>query len=173
MRSTKPELRRQLRQTRLSLSDGERVLKSREIVERLKQLMDWSAAKTLHYFEPIHGLLEVDISDFITSLEDKYPDLKMSTPRLIGGTWELVSVRGNPAPDLFDVVIVPMLGFDPESLHRIGYGGGYYDKFLATQTQAKKIGVCFESGKTTSLPAEPHDVPMDTILTETACYKGR
>jgi 5-formyltetrahydrofolate cyclo-ligase len=173
MRPTKSELRRQLRQTRLSMSDGERVLKSREIVKKLADVTDWSAVKALNYFEPIHGLLEVDIRDFITGLEDKYLDLKMSTPRLIGGTWELVTVRGNPAPDSFDIIIVPMLGFDPESLHRIGYGGGYYDKFLATQTQTQKIGVCFESGNVDQIPAEAYDIQMDRIVTESTIYNLR
>ncbi len=166
----KTQLRQQLRQARLSLSDGERVLKSRAIVECLAGLTDWSAVKALNYFEPMHNLLEVDIRDFITGLEDNYPDMKLSMPKLIGGKWEVVSVRGGRPPGRFDVIIVPMLGFDPASLHRIGYGGGYYDKFLADQPQARKIGVCFESGKLADLPADAHDVALDSIVTELAVY---
>jgi len=170
MQSIKTELRRQLRQTRLGMGDGERVLKSREIIKRLRTLIDWSAVSSLHYFEPIHELLEVDILDFITELEDKYPDTRMCTSRLIGDTWELISVRDTSVPDSFDVIIVPMLGFDSESLHRIGYGGGYYDKFLATQPQSKKIGVCFENGNIVDLPASANDAPLDIIITEKTSY---
>ena len=165
----KAKLREALRQTRLTMSDAERTLKSREIVERLINVIDWSSVKTLHYFEPIKNLVEVDISSFITDLEDNYPDIKLFTPRLIGKIWELIAVRGGETPTEFDVVIVPMLGFD-EKLNRIGYGGGYYDKFLATQPNAKKIGVCYESGKADSIPTEPHDVPLSTIVTEQRTY---
>ena len=63
-----------------------------------------------------------------------------------------------------------MLGFDPKTLHRIGYGGGYYDQFLATQPQAQKIGVCFDHGKTENIPTEPHDIPLDVIVTEENIY---
>lgn len=170
MKPTKAELRQNLRQIRLSLSDGERRAWSQAIVEQLGGLIDWPAVKTLNYFEPMHNLLEVDIRDFITGLEDNYPDMRLSMPKLIGGTWELVSVRGAPAPDSFDVIIVPMLGFDPVSRHRIGYGGGYYDKFLAAQPQAKKIGVCFESGKLADLPATDHDIALDIVVTELSVY---
>jgi 5,10-methenyltetrahydrofolate synthetase len=66
---------------------------------------------------------------------------------------------------------VPLLGFDTKTLHRIGYGGGYYDRFLATQSQSLKIGICFEQGKLAELPADRHDIPLDTVITETAVYK--
>ena len=65
-----------------------------------------------------------------------------------------------------------MLGFNSKALHRIGYGGGYYDKFLATQPQAQKIGVCFEQGKLAQIPAELHDIPLDVIITENHIYRS-
>jgi 5-formyltetrahydrofolate cyclo-ligase len=170
MASTKAELRTSLKQARLGLSDGARTLKSREIVKRLQQAADWSNVKTLHYFEPLRELLEPDIRDFITGLEDKYPDLQLFIPRLIGDTWQLVSVRGGGPPDTFDVVIVPMLGFDSKTLHRIGYGGGYYDKFLATQPRTRKIGVCYEAGKIKNIPTEPYDIALDMIVSENHTY---
>jgi len=64
-----------------------------------------------------------------------------------------------------------MLGFD-KTLNRIGYGGGYYDKFLANQPDAQKIGVCFEQGKVEHIPAEPHDIPLDIIITEEKVYSS-
>jgi 5-formyltetrahydrofolate cyclo-ligase len=76
----------------------------------------------------------------------------------------------DPVP-AFDVIIVPMLGFDA-SLQRIGWGGGYYDKFLAAQPQAIKIGVCYSIGEVEHIPAEPHDVPLDMIVTERHTHKS-
>jgi 5-formyltetrahydrofolate cyclo-ligase len=167
MNQEKAQLRTRLKQKRLQMTEAERTLKSREIVERLKEVNDWSAVKNLHYYEPIAGLMEVYINGFVTWLEDTYPHTNLFTPRLIGKQWDLISVRGAPTPDKFDAVIVPMLGFD-EKLNRIGYGGGYYDRFLATQPQAAKIGVCFESARIEKIPIEPHDIPLDVIVTEKA-----
>ena len=167
---SKVELRHRLKQIRLGLSDGERTLKSRAIVRQLKKVINWSDAKTIHYFEPIRQLVEADISDLVTYLEDNYPKIQLFTPRLIDGVWQMVSIKDKTAPKNFDVILVPMLGFEPKTLHRIGYGGGYYDKFLATQPKARKIGVCFEAGKTAHLPTESHDIPLDTVVTEQKVY---
>ncbi len=166
----KAELRKSLKQKRLEMGDAEHTLNSREITRRLKEQVDWSGVKTVHYFEPIGELLEVDISGLVTDLEDNFSNVQLFAPRLIGKEWQMISLKPTVPPEQFDVIIVPMLGFDPKTLHRIGYGGGYYDKFLATQPGAQKIGVCFEDGKTEHIPAEPHDVPLDTVVTEKKVY---
>ena len=151
---TKANLRQQLKQARLRMNSTDRAAHSQAIIKQLKNSIDWSTIKSLHYFEPIHDQMEPDISPFIAELKSEYPQLEM-----------VAAHSKTPPTDKFDVIIVPMLGFDPKTLHRIGYGGGYYDKFLAVQPQARKIGVCFELGKT-DLPSEPHDVPLDLIVTE-------
>lgn len=167
----KAELRNQLKKARLELSDAERISKSRAIVNKLTKASDWNEVKTLHYFEPIDELLEPDTREFTNFIEDNYPNIKLFTPRKVEGEWELIAAKGGEIPKDFDVVIVPMLGFDPKTLHRIGYGGGYYDKFLAAQPKAKKIGVCFELGQTKDLPIETHDIPVDLIVTEKQVLK--
>lgn len=63
------------------------------------------------------------------------------------------------------MIIVPMLGFDG-ALHRLGYGGGYYDRLLARQATARKIGLCYDLGRLEQLPVEPHDQPLDAVITE-------
>lgn len=167
---TKAKLRAQLKQARLGLSDAECTLKSRAINKRLKKLVDWPAVSAVHYFEPLRQLMEVDLSDLITYLEDNHSGIQLAAPHLINGAWQMVSAKSKKPPKSFDIILVPMLGFDPETLHRIGYGGGYYDKFLATQPKARKIGVCYEAGKTAGIPVEPHDVPLDTVVTEKNTY---
>lgn len=164
----KANLRQQLKDQRLRLTDAERTVKSREIVARLKALTDWSKVHTVHCFEPFKGLMEPDISDFMTYLEDL--GVEVFVPRKIEGEWEMISTQQEGAPDQFDAIIVPMLGFD-ESLHRIGYGGGYYDRFLTTQSSAQKIGVCFDMGRLDALPADDHDIPLDKIVTELGIQK--
>lgn len=158
-------MRKRLRFIRLEMTVAEHTIASKAIVGRLKSEFDWSKVRSLHYFEPIPELMEVDISDLITWLEGNYQDIQLVTPRLIAGEWEMISIKDQVAPRIFDVIIVPMLGFD-SSLHRIGYGGGYYDKFLAGQVGAKTIGVCFESGRVEKIPTEPHDIALNMIVTE-------
>jgi 5-formyltetrahydrofolate cyclo-ligase len=63
-----------------------------------------------------------------------------------------------------DVVIVPGIAFDLK-LNRIGFGGGYYDRFLEG-TGAYKIGLCFDYQIIETIEPESHDVPMDLIVTE-------
>lgn len=161
---TKLELRTLLKTKRLALSLVERTSKSDLIVGRLNDALDWSDVNTVHIYEPLLELGEVDVSKFSRGK-------KIYTSRKIGGVWQVVALSGDESvPEQFDVIIVPMLGFD-ESLHRIGYGGGFYDKFLASQPQAKKIGVCFETGHVDKLPFETHDVCLNLIITESRIYK--
>lgn len=167
MMISKNELRTRLKQSRASLSSKECEASSATIVSRLKKAIDWLSVTEVHCYEPISHLKEVDISSFILTLQSEQSNLKIYTSRKINDVWQIVSWNGNsPAPERkFDAIIVPMLGFDT-NLHRIGYGGGYYDRFLATQLQAKKLGVCFEAGKIDQIPTEPYDVPLDLIITE-------
>ena len=72
-------------------------------------------------------------------------------------------------PDRIDLVIVPMLGFD-ERGYRIGYGGGYYDRYLSKVGDAFKLGVCFQQGGVSLLPTDKTDIKMDAIFTEEEEY---
>lgn len=166
----KKELRAHLKELRLKLPETERQTFSQQICRQLEAL-DWSEVHSLHCFEPIAKLNEVDITNFIAFLQTAYPNIQLYTSRQVEGMWKVVNWQGQNVSEeqQFDVVVVPMLGFDSQ-LHRIGYGGGYYDRFLATQKQSKKIGVCFELGKTEQIPHEPHDVPLDKIVTEANIY---
>jgi len=66
-----------------------------------------------------------------------------------------------------DVVIVPLLGFDAEGT-RLGYGGGYYDRTLAgMKKRPRLIGFAFAAQELPQIPREPHDLPLDAIVTET------
>ena len=64
-----------------------------------------------------------------------------------------------------DLILVPGVVFDKEG-HRIGYGLGYYDKFLRKVPKAIKIGLSFDFQVVDKLPREMHDVPVDFIVTE-------
>ena len=68
-----------------------------------------------------------------------------------------------------DVMLVPLLAFDATG-HRLGYGGGYYDRTLQALRAGGKafaIGIAYSGQEVPSLPREPHDHPLDAIVTET------
>lgn len=153
-----------LKAKRLELPAADRVAKSKAIQDKLASLIDWEVARTIHCFEPIESLGEVDVFDLFN---DK-PNVFVS--RKIDNEWQIVSLNNSAkVPKNYDLIIVPMLGFD-DRLHRIGYGGGYYDKFLSTQPKSLKIGVCFEIGHIDQIPAESYDIPLDKIVTEEKIY---
>jgi 5-formyltetrahydrofolate cyclo-ligase len=68
-------------------------------------------------------------------------------------------------------LIVPLLGFD-EAGYRLGYGAGFYDRTLASFGEKPfAIGVGFELGRLKTIHPQPHDVPMDRIVTEAGCWR--
>lgn len=63
-----------------------------------------------------------------------------------------------------DAVLVPLLAFDAHG-HRLGYGGGYYDRTL-NATRAFTIGIAYAGQEVRELPREAHDRPLDAVITE-------
>jgi 5-formyltetrahydrofolate cyclo-ligase len=80
-----------------------------------------------------------------------------------------------PVPDGSSVVVpqallIPPVGFDLKG-YRLGYGGGYFDRTLAgMQPQPLKVGVAFELSRIPTIYPQPHDVPMDLIVTEAGIH---
>lgn len=65
-----------------------------------------------------------------------------------------------------DMLVIPGVAFDPSG-RRIGYGGGYYDRLLPRIKGERTIAaLAFEAQVFESLPSEPHDIPVDYIVTE-------
>ena len=66
-----------------------------------------------------------------------------------------------------EVLLVPCVGFADDGL-RLGYGGGYYDRYLEHRRRVRTIGLAFDACRVEGLSAQPHDRPLDLILTESA-----
>jgi 5-formyltetrahydrofolate cyclo-ligase len=66
-------------------------------------------------------------------------------------------------------IIVPLVAFD-QTCARIGYGKGYYDRFLA-ESAAAKIGIAYELQKVQTVPVFEHDIALDAIATQERWYK--
>lgn len=88
------------------------------------------------------------------------PGMKMEK-----GIWDIPipAVRERVQPEL---LIVPLVGFDP-ACYRLGYGGGYYDRTIAAaRPQPLCVGLGFSAAALPSIFPQPHDMPMQLVVTE-------
>jgi 5,10-methenyltetrahydrofolate synthetase len=85
--------------------------------------------------------------------------------KLEHGIWN-IPVPAEGAVVTPTLLLVPLVGFDPAG-YRLGYGGGYYDRTLAQCVpRALTIGIGYAMSRLATIHPQPHDIPMDRILTE-------
>lgn len=92
-----------------------------------------------------------------------------SLPELLPDKFGILAPAGEEM-ERIDLIIVPGVVFS-EKLHRLGYGGGYYDRFLE-KCKALTCGLFFEGQKGQFIPYA-HDIPLDYIITEEKIYEKR
>lgn len=178
-------------------AERDRLIAARErldasTLERLRQRIDAHlgrsfpglAAATLAFCWPIRG--EYDARDLAKKLRERgavtaLPVVVAPRQPLIFREWHpggalATGPLGIPFPIGSDPVVptaalLPMVGWD-ESGHRLGYGGGFFDRTLASL--AKKpvtIGVSYEMAKMKTIRPQRWDVPMDWVVTERGIYR--
>lgn len=104
-------------------------------------------------FYQVDDLKELQINQF-KNMQINEPDPRIH-PKLI--------------PGVGDLMIMPGLAFDVKG-NRIGYGGGFYDKYLKQYEHVCKIGVCFDFQILEAIKAEVFDVKADCIISEERSY---
>lgn len=81
------------------------------------------------------------------------------------GVWNILVPAQGPAVQP-DIVIAPVVGFDDRH-YRLGYGGGFFDRTLATMSRKPmKIGVGYAQSRIPTIYPQPHDIPMDVVVTD-------
>ncbi len=176
----KSELRSIYKSKRNQLSEVEIHECSRKILENLKKMPIWEKS-VFHVFVPIvqnHEINTFPIIEFLltqnkTVLVPKVVGKKMISCRIDKGTEWTTGKFGVPEPidciefenKKIEVVLQPMLICDRLG-NRIGYGGGYYDRFLSEfQIQPLKIGLNFFPSIPKIEEVEPTDVRLDYCVT--------
>jgi hypothetical protein len=146
---TKDELRHEL----LSQSHAIRGDTLLDIINSLaKVLHETPDLRSVLLYKPVAKWGELDV----TSLPAMFSNVKFVSVK---------NTKDAPFPKVkFDVVVIPLVGFNGDG-QRLGHGGGWYDKFLATQPKALKIGIGYED-TLRDFTAEPHDIPMDIIISD-------
>ncbi len=99
----------------------------------------------------------------------RYSPNRMAIPEPVGG-------RSCP-PRRLDVVFMPLTGFDAAG-HRLGVGGGYYDRLFAFRRHAALrrpllVGIAFDCQRSADFAAETHDVPLDLLISESGILDWR
>ena len=88
---------------------------------------------------------------------------------LVPGPYKILTPRKDKIQlvdkSVLDLILVPGLVFDKLG-YRIGYGGGYYDRFLAGDLRARTLGLCYDIQLVDSLAKDDFDLPVDYILTD-------
>jgi 5-formyltetrahydrofolate cyclo-ligase len=147
--ATKSELRKTYREKRKHLSAQQIEANSRVIADLLFAEFDFAKLSVVHCFISIAKFNEVDTSIIFERIWDEFPNVRTAVPRVDGSTGELEhfyydrdtnmvknawgieepSGAERVDPKEIDLVVVPLLCFD-ERGYRVGYGKGYYDRFL-------------------------------------------
>ncbi len=85
------------------------------------------------------------------------------------GPFGMLQPAADAQPLVPDVLFVPLVGFTADGL-RLGQGGGHYDRWLAEHPPALAVGLAWDVQLCDALPAEPHDRPLDAVVTTTRIY---
>lgn len=180
MSQTKAALRLRAKEARSLLSPAEIATCSAGIEEKLLGLLDGFATVMVYVAKApevetmglIAALNRRGVRVVVPIIERETHTLRLSylpdPSVLVPSTFNVPEPIGRelPArPEDVEVVVLPMLAFDAEG-NRLGYGAGYYDRFLCCYPHPKKIGIAFSCQQMQSIPAEENDVKMDCIVTE-------
>jgi 5-formyltetrahydrofolate cyclo-ligase len=181
--SSKAELRRELRLAQKSTSQDAMDEASARACARLRRQAVWKAARSVLFYSPIAG--ELDLTPLIKAALEAGKIVLLPRYDAIAGSYEAVRVadlKGDCAPGKFgiaepgshcaayplkslDLALVPGLGFDSGG-RRLGRGRGFYDRLLA-QVAGLTCGVALDQQVVEEIPSEEHDIPVDFILTPT------
>ena len=193
VRRTKADLRRAYLDRRRAMDVAARAALSHAIAMRLFDLAPWTEAAVVHLYV---GAVEGEVETRAIALDALASGKRIACPRVAAdpprlehyqirsldelvetprGLWEPDPTRATLVdPAALDLILVPGIAFDRLG-GRLGFGAGYYDRFLAG-LPTLKVGLAFSLQIADRVPQSPRDVPVDWIVTESetiACRANR
>ena len=173
----KKELRRSIRERKRAMTEEEIVSRSEKLGELFLSSEAYKKAKTIYGYLPYNQEVRT-----VPMLEQALKDGKrVAVPKCYGDEMKFIFMddlskvekgyAGIPEPiaddpvadDTTALVLMPGMAFDPQG-HRIGYGGGFYDKFLAAEPNHPTLALCYEFQMLPQLETEAHDIPVDYVI---------
>ena len=159
------------------MTEEEIVERSNALAEKFYNTPAYQAASTIYGYLPYNQ--EVRTVPMLQRALDE--GKRVAVPKVYGEEMRFIYLEdltqvskgyaGIPEPiadapvadDKKALVLMPGLAFDPQG-HRIGYGGGFYDKFLAKEPHHPTLALCYEFQMQAHLDTEEFDIPVDTVL---------
>ena len=173
----KKELRRSIREKKRAMSEAEINERSAKLGQLLTASEAYKNARTIYGYLPYNQEVRT-----VPMLERALKDGKrVAVPKCYGNEMKFIFMDdlskvekgyanipepiadGPIADDETALVLMPGLAFDSQG-HRIGYGGGFYDKFLAAEPNHPTLALCYEFQMLPRLETEEHDIPVDYVL---------
>ena len=178
---TKKELRKKILAARKALTSDDVEKRSGMICDRITATDLYEKATDICIYMPIRN--EVDVRMLIDTATADGKEIWI--PKVVGeemifnayeeDSLELSESYGIPesssnrvlVPDENTLIIMPGAVFDKTG-NRIGYGGGYYDRYLEKHPECKTLAVCYDLQMVESIPAEDHDIKPGVIVSESS-----
>ena len=173
----KATLRREIRDLKRAMSEEEISQRSAALGEQFAASQLYRDAKTIYGYLPYNQEVRT-----IPMLERALADgKKVAVPKVYGDTMKFIYLEdmtqvekgyaGIPEPianepvadDKEALVLMPGLAFTRNG-DRMGYGGGFYDRFLAEEPNHPTLALCYEFQMVEQLPTEEYDIPVDCVL---------
>lgn len=173
----KTALRKEIREKKRAMTEEQIQAASRRLGELFFACDAYKQAKTIYGYLPYNQEVRT-----VPMLEQALRDGKqVAVPKVIGDEMRFIYMTdlsqvekgyaGIPEPvadgpvadDTTALVLMPGLAFDPQG-HRIGYGGGFYDRFLAAEPNHPTVALCYDFQLLPALETEEFDIPVDCVL---------
>ena len=173
----KTALRKSIREQKRRMTEEQILQKSQALAEQFFASEAYRNANTLYGYLPYNQEVRT-----VPILEQALRDgKKVAVPKVFGEEMKFLYMEdlsavekgyaGIPEPvadgpvadDPTALVLMPGLAFDPQG-HRIGYGGGFYDKFLAQEPAHPTVALCYDFQMLPQLETEEFDIPVDWVL---------
>ena len=173
----KQALRKEIREKKRAMTEQQIVAASQRLAELFLASDAYKQAKTIYGYLPYNQEVRT-----VPMLQQALRDgKKVAVPKCYGDEMRFIYLDdlskvekgycGIPEPiadepvahDENALVLMPGLAFDPQG-HRMGDGGGFYDKFLEQEPNHPTIALCYDFQMLDHLETEAHDIPVDTVL---------
>lgn len=173
----KQELRRIIREKKRAMTPQQIEAKSAALGRLFRETDAYRSARTIYGYLPYNQEVRT-----VAMLEQAMADGKrIAVPKCYGDEMRFIFMEdlslvekgyanipepiadGPIADDETALVLMPGLAFDKDG-HRIGYGGGFYDKFLAAEPGHPTLALCYDFQMMDHLQTEEYDIPVDTVL---------
>lgn len=173
----KKELRRQIREQKRAMTEEQIVAASIRLGELFLNCSQYQAAKTIYGYLPYNQEVRT-----VPMLEQAMKDGKrVAVPKCYGDEMRFIymddlskvekgyanipePIADDPvADDPTALVLMPGMAFTTDG-KRMGYGGGFYDKFLAAEPNHPTVALCYDFQMVEDLPTEDYDIPVDCVL---------